>query len=109
MDQEELTAWAVKNGWQIVAGVPSLNKPSAPKDAIVRLVFKTTVVALEVKKPAGKWERISSESYAKIATDPDTGVPQGLGLEKIPSVSMLMQENRDRQVFASMGGPPKRR
>ena len=109
MDKEALTAWAVSNGWQIMAGAPSLTKPSAPREAIVRLVFKATVVNLEVKKPAGKWEKISGESYGRIAADPDTGVPQGLGFEKIPSFSMLMQENRDRQVFAGMGGPPKRR
>src|SRR6185437_803105 len=63
MDKDELPAWALKNGWQIMAGAPSLAKPSAPKEAIVRLVFKATVVNLEIKKPAGKWERISGESY----------------------------------------------
>jgi hypothetical protein len=109
MDKDELTAWAVKNGWQVMAGAPSLTKPSAPKEAIVRMVFKATVVNLEVKKPAGKWEKISGESYAKVQPDPDMGVPQGLGVEKISSFSMLMQENKDRQIFANMGGPPKRR
>ena len=109
MDKDELTAWALKNGWRVLAGAPSLTKPSAPKEAIVRLVFKATVVNLEVKKPAGKWEKISGDAYGKIQADPETGVPQGLGFEKIPSFSMLMQENRDQQVFASMGGPPKRR
>lgn len=108
MDREELTAWALRNGWQIMAGVPSLTKPSAPKEAIVRLVFKATVVNLEVKKPAGKWEKISGESYARIHPDLDTGVPQGLGFEKIPSFSMLMQENKDRQVFAGVGGAVRR-
>jgi len=101
MDKDELTAWALRNGWQVLAGAPSLTKPSAPKEAIVRIVFKATVVNLEVKKPAGKWEKISSESYAKIQPDPDTGVPQGLGFEKIPSFSMLMQENKDRQIAIS--------
>ena len=109
MDKDELTAWAVGNGWQLMAGTPSLTKPSAPKEAIVRMVFLATVVNLEVKKPAGKWEKVSGQSYAKVEPDPETGVPQNLGFEKIPSFSMLMQENKDRQVFASMGGPPKRR
>lgn len=109
MDKDELTAWAVAHGWQVMAGVPSLTKPSAPKEAIVRMVFLATVVNLEVKKPAGKWEKVSGQAYAKIQPDPETGIPQGLGFEKIPSFSMLMQENKDRQVFASMGGPPKRR
>ncbi len=108
MDQDELTRWALSNGWQILAGAPCLTKPSAPKEAIVRMVFKATVVNLEVKKPAGKWEKMAGESYGKIKSDPDSGVPQGLGFEKIPSFSMLMQDNRDRQVFAKMGGPPKR-
>lgn len=100
MMQDELTAWALANGWQIIAGHPSLTKPSSPKEAIVRLVFKTTVVALEVKKPAGKWEKISSAAYAQIEQDPETDRPVGLGFEKIPSFSMLMQENKDRQIFA---------
>jgi len=108
MDKDELTNWALANGWQILAGMPSLTKPSKPKEAIVRMVFKATVVNLEVKKPAGKWEKVSGESYGKIAPDADTGLPQGLGFEKIPSFSMLMQDNRDRQVFANMGGAPKR-
>ncbi|WP_043832199.1 hypothetical protein [Muricoccus aerilatus] len=109
MDKDELTAWALKNGWQVMAGAPSLTKPSNPKEAIVRMAFKATVVNLEVKKPAGKWEKVSGEAYGKIQPDPDTGVPQGLGFEKIPSFSMLMQENKDAQVFASMGGMGKRR
>ena len=109
MDKDELTAWALRNGWQVMAGAPSLTKPSAPKDAIVRLVFKATVVHLEVRKPAGKWEKVAGEAYAGVSLDPDTDRPEGLGLEKVPSLSMLMQENRDRQIFANMGGPPKRR
>jgi len=27
----------------------------------------------------------------------------GLGFEKVPSITMLMQENRDAQVFAKFG------
>lgn len=108
MDKEELTAWALANGWQIIAGCPSLTKPSSPKEAIVRMVFKATVVNVEVKKPAGKWEKISGESYGKVAPDPDTGLPRGLGLVSIPGFTMLMQENRDRMVFARMGGTTRR-
>ncbi|SHJ90042.1 hypothetical protein SAMN02745194_03683 [Roseomonas rosea] len=108
MDKDELTAWALANGWQLMAGAPCLTKPSSPKEAIVRMVFKATVVNLEVKKPAGKWEKVSGEGYARIQPDPDTGIPHGLGFEKIPSFSMLMQENKDRQVFARMTGATKR-
>ncbi len=74
----------------------------------VKLVLPSNNVTIP-KKPAGKWEKISGESYAKVQPDPDTGVPQGLGFERIPSFCMLMQENKDRQIFANMGGPPKRR
>jgi len=104
MTQDELTAWALKNGWQIIAGHPSLTKPSAPKEAIVRMVLKATVVHIEAKKPAGKWEKLAGESYAKVVPDEETGVPSGLSLETIPGFRMLMQENKDRQVFAKWGG-----
>jgi hypothetical protein len=46
-----------------IAGHPSLTKPGAPNDPIVRLVLKATVVNLEVRKPAGKWEKVAGESY----------------------------------------------
>lgn len=107
MTKEELTGWALSNGWQMIAGCPSLTKPSAPKEAIVRMVFKTTVVNVEVKKPAGKWEKVAGESYAKVVADPETGRPGGLGFEAIPSFSMLMQDNKDRTVFSRMTGGPK--
>ena len=104
MDKDELTTWALANGWQMIAGCPSLTKPRSPKEAIVRMVFKTTVVNLEVKKPAGKWEKVSGQSYAKVQADPGTALPLGLGLETIPGFTMLMRDNKDRMVFARMGG-----
>ena len=51
IDKQELTVWALANGWRIVAGYPSLTKPGAPNDPIVRLALKATVVNLEVRKP----------------------------------------------------------
>ncbi len=36
----------------MIGGHPSLTKPRSPKEAIVRLVLKATVVHVEVKKPA---------------------------------------------------------
>jgi hypothetical protein len=105
MQKAELTAWALANGWQSIAGNLCLTKPSSPKEAIVRILFKATVVSLEVKKPAGKWEKIGSAAYAQIQADPDTDVPMGLGFEKIPSFSILMRDNKDRQVFAAFGKP----
>jgi hypothetical protein len=101
MDKDALTAWALANGWTIIAGAPSLTKPSSPKEAIVRMVLKATVVNVEVKKPAGKWEKVAGESYGKIVPDPETGLPQGLGFDRIPSFTMLMRDNKDRQVFAN--------
>ncbi len=105
MDREEITTWALANGWQIIAGCLSLTKPKAPKEAIVRLVFKTTVVNLEVKKPAGKWEKIAGAAYGQVVMDEETERPLGLGFEKIPSFSMLMRENKDQRTFAKFGSP----
>ncbi len=107
MDKIELTAWALSNGWQILAGCPCLTKPSAPKEAIVRMVFKATVVHIEAKKPAGKWEKISGETYGKITPDEETGLPSGLSLGDIPGFRMLMQENKDRQTFSRLTGGTK--
>lgn len=103
MTAEEVRAWAEGNGWRDVGGYLSLTKPSSPKEAVVRLVLKATVAHLEAKKPAGKWEKLGGASYSKIVADPETGVPTGLGLDTMPGLRMLMQENRDRQVFANFG------
>jgi hypothetical protein len=107
MDKDELTAWALANGWQMIAGNPSLTKPSSPKEAIVRMVLKATVVNIEVKKPAGKWEKISGAAYGKVEADEETGFPRGLSLDTIPGFTMLMRENKDRMVFAKMSGGPR--
>ena len=48
MDKTELTAWALANGWQMIAGNPSLTKPSSPKEAIVRIIMKATVANVEI-------------------------------------------------------------
>ena len=105
MGKDELTKWALANGWQMIAGMPSLTKPSSPKEAIVRMALKGTVVNLEVKKPAGKWEKVAGQPYAAVQPD-DDGLPLGLGLETIPGFRMLMRENKDRMVFAKMTGKP---
>ena len=89
----------------MIGGYPSLTKPSAPSTAIVRLVLKATVASLEIKKPAGKWEKISGESYSKIVADPETGMPGGLGFSSITGLTMLMQDNKDRMVFAKLNRP----
>ena len=104
MTKDEITSWALANGWQMMDGFPSLTKPAAPHPAIVRLVLKATVASVEIKKPAGKWEKVSSESYSKIEADPETGMPGGLGLGTISGLSLLMQSNKDRQMMARIGG-----
>ena len=58
MDKDALTARALANGWQMIAGCPSLTKPRSPKEAIVRLVFKATVVNVEVKSRRGSGEDV---------------------------------------------------
>jgi len=103
MGKDELVAWALKSGWQMLGGHPSLTKPGRAKEAIVRLVLKATVVNVEIKKPSGHWEKVSGASYNDVEPDPDTGFPRGLGLVSIPGFTKLMQENRDRQVFSNFG------
>ncbi len=105
MTKDELTEWALANGWQMIGGFPSLTRPNAPGTAIVRLVLKATVASLEIKKPAGKWEKMASESYGKIVADADSGIPGGLGFTTISGLTMLMRDNKDRQVFAKITKP----
>lgn len=100
MTRDELTNWALKSGWRTIGGFLSLTRPSRPDEAILRLVLKATVVQLEVKKPAGKWEKISGAAYSAITADEETGLPIGLGLDTIAGFSMLMADNRNRAVFA---------
>ncbi len=102
MTREDIAGWALRNGWQMMAGCPSLVKPGRPKDAIVRLSFKVTVVHLEVRR-ATKWEVVASAAYDAVTLDEDGERLLGIGFEKVPSISMLMRENRDAQVFAKFG------
>jgi hypothetical protein len=104
LTKEELSAWALANGWRVVAGHPSLTRPGAPKDPIVRLVLKATVVNLEVRKPTGKWEKVAGVSYAHVVQGPEDELPRGLGFEKVPSITSLMQQNRDAMVLGRISG-----
>ena len=99
MVKEEILAWALLNGWQMIGDHPSLVKPAKPKEAIVRIVLKGTVANLEIKKPSGKWEKVSGAAYGDIKPDPETGMPRGLGLVSITGLTMLMQENKDRRML----------
>lgn len=104
MTKDELTAWATANGWRSIDGQLSLAKPRAPTQPIVRLLLKATVATLEIRKPAGKWEKVASAAYAKVSPGDEDGLPRGLGFESVPSLAMLMQDNRDQMVFARMAG-----
>jgi hypothetical protein len=104
MTKDEITAWALANGWQLIDGAPCLTKPTSPHPAIVRLILKTTVASLEIKKPAGKWDKVASASYSKINPDPETGMPDNLGLGTISGITLLMRDNKDRMVFAKLSG-----
>src|SRR5271168_1189475 len=99
MTKDEVTAWALANGWRMIGGFPSLTRPAKPDTAIVRLVLKATVASLEIKKPAGKWEKVAGESYSKIVPNDETGIPSGLGLTTISGLTILMQDNKDQMVF----------
>ena len=99
MTKAELTTWALATGWKLIDDHPSLSKPSRPTDAIVRLMLKATVVNVEIRKPAGKWEKVSGAAYADVIADDEGGIPSGLGLEKLPTLSRLIQDNRDAMVF----------
>ena len=100
MTKDDLSAWALAHGWQVVGGYPSLLKPRTFDTAIVRLDLKATVAYLEIKKPNGKWEKVASAAYSKIAPGEDGGAPSGLGLDTINGLSSLMEQNKDHLVFA---------
>jgi hypothetical protein len=68
--------------------------------------MKTTVTSLEIKKPSGRWDKITTASYGKINADSDTGLPSGLGLVTTPGLTKLMQYNKDGLVFAKMADRP---
>jgi hypothetical protein len=102
MTKEELSAWALSNGWQMVGEQLCLMKPTKPTEAIVRLVLKATVAQLEIKKPSGKWDKVVSESYGKIEYDEYAELPTNLGLQTISGLTMLMRDNKDRQAFAKL-------
>jgi hypothetical protein len=108
MTREELTAWALNSGWKMIGGHPSLSKPSRPGEAIVRMVLKATVVNIEIKKPAGKWEKVSGTNYRDVEADADTGIPRGLGLVSIPGLTKLMQDNRDNMAFGQLTAAGRR-
>jgi hypothetical protein len=47
---------------------------------------------------------VAGAAYGAVVADEDTGLPRGLGFETIPGITMLMQDNKDRMVFARMTG-----
>jgi hypothetical protein len=67
-------------------------------------VLKATIASLEIKKPAGKWDKVARANYSKINPDPETGMPDSLGLRTISGITLLMQDNKDRMVFSRLTG-----
>jgi hypothetical protein len=104
MTKDELSAWALSNGWQQIADAIVLVRPAKPTDAIVRMVFKATVVQIEIKKPSGKWDKVAGEAYDKITWDDYAELPTNLGLTTISGLTKLMQDNKDRLTFSKFGG-----
>jgi hypothetical protein len=102
MTKDELTQWALANGWQMVGEHPCLMKPTGARDAIVRMVLKATVAQIEIKKPSGKWDKVAGESYDKIAYDDYAELPTGLGLSTITGLTKLMQDNKDRRAMSNL-------
>jgi hypothetical protein len=47
-------------------GLPKPDEAVLPKEAIVRMVLQATVANLEVKKPAGKWEKVAGATSGKV-------------------------------------------
>jgi hypothetical protein len=45
---------------------------------------------------------VSGAPYSAIEPDTEDGPPRGLGFESIPSFSMLMQANKDAQMFSKL-------
>jgi hypothetical protein len=102
MTKDELQTWALANGWQQMGEHLCLVKPTKPTEAIVRMVLKATVAQIEIKKPSGKWEKVSGESYAKITYDDYAELPTGIGLDTISGLTMLMRDNKDRMAFSKL-------
>jgi hypothetical protein len=103
IDKESNDPLGIGEWLAVIAGHPSLTKPGASNDPIVRLVLKAAVVNLEVRRPAGKWEKVAGGSYAHVVQGSEDEPPRGLGFEKIPSFTLLMQQNRDAMVFGRIG------
>ena len=99
MTKDEITTWALASGWKMRGAHLSLSRPTKPDEAIVRLVLKATVANVEIKKPSGKWDKVSGAAYGDVVADPETAVPRGLGLVTIQGLAKLMQDNRDKMVF----------
>jgi hypothetical protein len=70
MTREELTTWALNSGWKMIGGHACRSH---------RMVLKATVVNIEIKKPAGKWEKVSGANYGDSRLMPTLASPAGLG------------------------------
>jgi hypothetical protein len=50
------------------------------------------------------WALANGWSYAHVVQGSDGEPPRGLGFEKIRSITLLMEQNRNRMVFGRMSG-----
>ena len=89
-DPKTYAARAVEGMWRQLGG------------KLVGVTREGTVASLEIKKPSGKWEKVSGASYKDVAPDPETGTPRGLGLVSTTGISKLMRDNKDRQIFGKL-------
>ena len=96
MGKDGLAAWALANGR--VAD----DQPSSPGEAIVRMELKATVVNVEVKKPAGRWEKVSGAAYGKIQPDPEPGCRSSASAST-PSRASRCSCRRTRTAWSSPG------
>jgi hypothetical protein len=78
LDEAEIIAWGMANGWREVRGTISLIKPQPPKEAIARPLFKATAGTFQAKKPSGTWDKTDPTAYAEIKADEENWLPQRL-------------------------------
>jgi hypothetical protein len=93
LDTDELTSWALANGWQMIGGNPRLTKPSSPNEAIVRVMFKVAFAPWRSKCRTG-WRPTRSSVFSSRRT--------GMAKRDAPNVA------QDAWHFPCPAGPKER-
>ncbi len=100
MTREDITKWALSNGWRMLDGWPSLSMPSSPSVPSVRMVFHDDAAAIEARMPSGEWTAVTSAAYDSIQADAQTGYPVGLGIETLAArARALLSSMNIKDVF----------